>query len=224
MIASLAAIGLGPGFGSGGSSTAPIVEDETPGPQETPTNVKSFPDGPALTIDAAQPHKAVVTTNKGDIVIDLFTDAPQAVNSFAFLAGTGFYNDSLFFYVDHDFVAQAGDPTCTPAEASSVCGTGGPGYTLPVEPTSAGHDQWTVVAPAVVEGQAVHGSQFRILFNADPRLDGKETVFGRVVEGQEILETLPDFVLCSVVQTGDCDPEADAASALVIQKVTVVPA
>ncbi|HEU4759981.1 MAG TPA: peptidylprolyl isomerase [Dehalococcoidia bacterium] len=211
-------------MGSSRRSAPPPPPEESPAAQETPSSVKNFPDGPARTIDPAQPHKAVITTNKGDIVIDLFPDAPQAVNSFAFLAGAGFYDNNFFFYVDHKFVAQAGDPACSGQQTSSVCGTGGPGYTLPVEKTSESHDQWTVVAPAVLEGQSVHGSQFRILFNADQRLDGKETVFGRVVQGQDILEALPDFVPCSVVQAAGCQPKPDMSAALVIQRVIVQPA
>lgn len=223
MIASLAATGLAPGLGSTGSSQAPIVEDESPVAAETPTGLMSF-DGPEKTIDASKPHKAIIETNKGNIEIDLYTDAPQAVNSFAFLAGAGFYNDSFFFYVDPEFVAQAGDPTCDAAGENTCSGAGGPGYSLPIEQTAEGHDQWAVVAPATGTGQEVHGSQFRILLAPDPRLDGKETVFGTVVKGQEILEGLGDFVPCSVAQTDTCDPSPDMSSALVIKDIVVQPA
>lgn len=223
MIASMAAVGLGPGFGGGGGSGVPLTDEETPQAAETPTGVQSFPDGPLRTIDGAKPHKAVLRTNKGNIEIQLFTDAPEAVNSFAFLAGKGFYNGTVFFYSNPKFAAQAGDPTCDAAGKNVCTGVGSPGYSLPVEETSEGHEQWAVVAPAVIEGQEVHGSQFRILFQSDPRLDGKETVFGKVVGGQEILESLPDFVPCSVVQTDACDPGSDMSSALVIEEVTVQP-
>lgn len=221
MIASLAAVGLAPGFG-GGSRRAPAVEEETPLPGETPVVGESYK-APEPTIDASQPHRAIIQTSDGPIEIQLYTDAPQAVNSFAFLAKEGFYDGLYFFYVNKGFVAQAGDPTCAAdlPEGTVCTGSGGPGYTLPVEETAEGHQQWAVVAPAIIEGQEVHGSQFRILFRPDPRLDGRETVFGKVVKGQEILEGLEDFIPCSVAQVEGCDPHPDWSSALKIEKVTV---
>jgi len=223
MIASLAAVGLGTSFGgSRGRTAAPVAEDSTVA-SPTPAG-PLFPDGPALTGDWTQPHKAIIKTNKGDIEIALATDAPQAVNSFAFLAGKSFYKGTIFFYVDQNFVAQAGDPTCS-VDAENICsGAGGPGYTLPLEQTQEKHDQWAVVAPATTEGQSVHGSQFRILLQPDTRLDGKETVFGKVVKGQEILAGIPNLTPCSVVQTNGCVATPDPASVLVIEEVEVLPA
>lgn len=224
MIASLAAIGLGPGLGGTTRSTQRPPDEPPPEAVETPVGIPSF-SAPEPTIDPNQRYKAVIETNKGDIEIELFSDAPEAINSFAFLAGRGFYNGLIFYYVDKSFVAQAGDPTCD-AEGRNTCiGTGGPGYTLPVEATEERHEQWAVVAPAVTDGQEVHGSQFRILFAPDERLDGRETVFGRVVKGQEVLEELPDFfVPCSVREVEGCaSPEEYASSTLVIERVTVQP-
>jgi cyclophilin family peptidyl-prolyl cis-trans isomerase len=220
MIASMAAVGL-VGFGSS-SSTGVDPPDEVELPSATPF-VKTY-DGAAQTIDGTQPHVATIETNKGSIEVELATDAPLAVNSFAFLAGKGFYNGTTFFYVDHDYFAQAGDPTCSTDEDAVCSGIGGPGYTLPVEESSATHDQWAVVAPAVGAGEeaAVHGSQFRILYQADERLNGTETVFGKVVSGQEILESEPSLIPCSVVDDSGCTE--DMSSALVIESVTVRPA
>jgi cyclophilin family peptidyl-prolyl cis-trans isomerase len=226
MIASLAATGLATGLGgSGGGGGAPIVDDDdvSPIPEETPTGTLTF-DGPEDTIDASQPHRAIIKTDKGDIEIELATDAPEAVNNFAFLAGKGFYNDLTFFYVDKTYFSQTGDPTCESSGEYSCSGHGSPGYTLPLVEGNGSHVQWAVVAPAIVEEQEVHGSQFRILFNEDPRLDGKETVLGKVVNGQEKLEDLGDFVPCSVAQVDDCDPDPDMSSALVIEEVIVEPA
>ncbi len=204
----------------------PIVDDDTPPVDETEVAESTFPGGPEATIDATQPHIAILRTNQGDIEIQLFTGAPEAVNSFAFLASEGFYDDTFFFFVDRDFVAQAGDPSCTVSGESTCTGVGGPGYSLPVEDTTAGHVQWAVVAPWVVQGEEVHGSQFRILFNADERLDGKETVFGIVVDGpgRDILEALSDFVPCSVTETDGCDSNPDVSSALLIEEVIIQPA
>lgn len=217
----MAAVGL-VGFGSSSSSTGVETPDEGELPSATPF-VETY-DGAAQTIDGTQPHVAAIETNKGTIEIELVTDAPLAVNSFAFLAGKGFYNGTTFFYVDHEYFAQAGDPTCSTDEEAVCSGVGGPGYTLPVEESDASHVQWAVVAPAVGAGEeaAVHGSQFRILYQDDERLNGSETVFGRVVSGQEILESEPAFVPCSVVDDSACTD--DMSGALVIESVTVRPA
>jgi peptidylprolyl isomerase len=222
MIASLGAVGLAPN--SSGNRTPPPIDDPID-LEPTPSGVLAF-DAPARTIDGAEPHVAIIKTTKGDIRIELATDAPRAVNSFAFLAGKGFYDGTTFFYVDHDFVAQAGDPTCKVGSEAACSGVGGPGYSLPIEQTRDGHVQWAVVAPIVGEGEnAVHGSQFRVLYQPDSRLDGKETVFGKIVdtESQKILESLSNLAPCSaVVNTVGCDP--DLSTALVIQEVIVQPA
>jgi peptidylprolyl isomerase len=224
MIASMAAVGLG-NFTGGTNEGAPIVNtDVTPPPTDVP--VASFPRGPSQVIDASKPHVAVLKTNKGDVKIELAANAPRAVNSFAFLAGVGFYDDTAFFYVDPAFFAQAGDPNCNPDGERLCAGTAGPDYTLPVEDSGLKHEEWAVVAPAVPGGDEVHGSQFRILFTPDSRLDGTETVFGRVVDApsREILSSLNGFALCSVVDTETCQADQDFSSALVIESVSVQPA
>jgi len=225
MIASMAAVGLGPGFGSSsGNNPVPIVEEQSTA-EATAINLKTWPDGPAPTIDGTKPYIARLETNKGEIQIQLATDAPATVNSFAFLAGTGFYNGTILFYVNHDYFAQGGDPTCEPDSPNQCSGVGSPGYTLPVEKTQQGHEQWAVVAPYLSEGQVAHGSQFRILFQPDLRSDGKETVFGKIVDpqSQQILESLSAFQPCNIVE-GSQSCDVDTSSALVINNVTVEPA
>jgi peptidyl-prolyl cis-trans isomerase B (cyclophilin B) len=219
MIASIAAVGLVPG-GSRPRGTPPEVGDEA---ATEPTPGAMTFEAPAKTIDNSRPYVATLKTDKGDITIDLATTAaPETANSFAFLAGSGFYNGTLFFYVDKNYVTQAGDPTCR-AGAESVCsGTGGPGYSLKLENAQAPREQWTVVAPTLAQGgEDVNGSQFRILFRDDQRPNVQETVFGKVIQGQEILEGLSDLALCTVVSAEPCD--LDVSAALVIQDVIVEP-
>jgi len=224
MIASLAAVGLAPGLGGSSSSVPPPILDETP-EADNPLASKTFPDGPAKVIDAKDGYKAIIKTNEGTITVALSKEATEAVNNFAFLAGKGFYDNTLFFYVNPEFAAQAGDPTCDASGEHSCTGFGDPGYApLPVEKTGGKHDQWAVVAPAVVEGEAVHPSQFRILLQPDPRLDGQETVFGHVIEGQDVLEQANSFIPCSMAQVDGCQQKLDLASALIIQDVIVEPA
>ncbi len=222
MIASMAAVGLSPG----GKSKAPAANEDVTAPQETPSGAKTFSKFEPV-LDASRPSVATLETNKGIIKMDLLSsDAPEAANSFAFLAGSGFYNGTTFFYVNKDYFAQAGDPSCS-IQADSVCtGASGPGYTLDVENKTAPHDEWTVVAPYVTQGQSVHGSQFRILFRKDSRLDGSETVFGKITDqaSRDLLSSLSTFEPCSVVSSPTCSANADMSSALVIEKVSVGPA
>jgi len=221
MIASMAAVGFGVSQGSSTSPGAPIV-DQTTAPEETP-DVDQWPDGAPKVIDATKAHIATIQTNQGDIVMELATDAPLAVNSFAFLAAKNFYDGTAFFYVDKAYFAQSGDPTCSTDSDRLCSGLGGPGYTLSLEDSSISHVKWAVVAPSLSEGETdVHGSQFRILYADDARLDGKETVFGTVVSGQEILEGLANFSVCSVSTAADC--QEDLSNALIIEDVTVTEA
>ncbi len=218
MIASMGAIGFGSNFGSTSGDGAPIINfDTTPEPT---SDAQVWPDGPPPVIDATTAHVATLTTSAGDIVIDLSTEAPLAVNSFAFLAAKNFYDGSAFFYVDQAYFAQTGDPTCTGSGERICSGLGGPGYTLTVEESGIGHEPFAVVLAANSEGgQEVHGSQFRILYTADERLDGQETVFGTVIEGRDILTNLSNFSVCSVSTAVDC--QEDLSAALVIEDVTI---
>ena len=221
MIASMGAIGFGNFGGSSNRTSAPIIIDTTPAPT---SDAQRWPDGPPPVIDATTAHTATIKTSKGDIVIDLSTDAPLAVNSFAFLAAKNFYDGAAFFFVDQAYFAQAGDPTCT-GDGERICsGLGGPGYTLSVEDTSRGHEPFAVVLAANSDGGfEVHGSQFRILYTADERLDGKQTVFGIVREGEsrDILTSLLNLSVCSVSTADDC--QQDLSAALIIEDVTVEP-
>ncbi|MCI0840069.1 MAG: peptidylprolyl isomerase, partial [Chloroflexi bacterium] len=96
MIASMGAIGFG-NFGGSNSrrTTAPIVIDSTPAPT---SDAQQWPAGPPPVIDASTAHVATIETSEGDIVIALSTEAPEAVNSFAFLAAKNFYDGVAFFY------------------------------------------------------------------------------------------------------------------------------
>ena len=218
MIASMGAVGLS-NFGGGNDPGAPDVSDVTPAP--TVANAFSWPEGAAQVIDATKPYVATIKTNKGDIKIELASDAPKAVNSFAFLVGKGFYNDTAFFYVNKDYFAQAGDRNCSPDSESLCSGTGGPDYILDLESGSLAHNQWAVVAPSFGTADEVHGSQFRILLADDPRQDG--TVFGRVVDAasQKLLSSLQNFSLCSQVDSSDCVEGQDFSATIVIEDVIV---
>jgi peptidylprolyl isomerase/peptidyl-prolyl cis-trans isomerase B (cyclophilin B) len=136
-------------------------------------------------IEAGKEYRAVVTTNKGAMVLELFSDqAPNTVNNFVFLTLNGYYDGIVFHRVLEDFMAQTGDPTGT--------GTGGPGYTFADEfHPELSHDGAGVLSMANAgpgpRGEGTNGSQFFITFAATPWLDGKHSVFGRVIDGAEVL-------------------------------------
>jgi cyclophilin family peptidyl-prolyl cis-trans isomerase len=221
MIVSMAAVGLGVTQGSQNPAPPPII-DITPTPQVS-APAKIFA-STAPVIDGSQPYVATLKTNKGDISIKLATDTPQTVNSFAFLAAKGYYDNSAFFYIDHQYWAQGGDSGCLSDGTTTCTGTGDAGYKIPVETTSAKHVKWAVVAPLIQGSQDVSGGQFRILFTDDSRLDGTETIFGTVVAGQAILEQQPDLRLCSALTQIVTGCDKDLSSALIIQHVVVAPA
>jgi cyclophilin family peptidyl-prolyl cis-trans isomerase len=225
MILSLAAVGLAPGLGSTGQSPRAEVDEEgSPLPVETPVGALSF-DAPERTIDASKSYNAVITTDAGEIVIALDKDAPEAANSFAFLAGQNFYDGLEFFWVLPGFDAQTGDPTCAASGDATCTGAGGPGYTLPKEGDAAKEGQWSVIAPALSRGSdRVHGSQFVVALT-DEQFEG--TLFGTVVEGQEILESLQKRAPCFGAEPSEanpCQPEQQLPKALVIKDVVVEPA
>lgn len=224
MILSLAAIGLAPGLGSTSQrGQAPIADDELP-EDETPVGLPSF-EGPERAIDPSRGYQAVLRTDQGEIVIALNGEAPEAVNSLAFLAGHDFYDGLQFFWVLPEFTAQAGDPTCEASGQFSCTGAGGPGYTLPMEGDSSAAGRWSVFLPTDLPGSdQVHGSQL-VFALTDGEFEG--TVIGEVVEGQEILSSLPQRVPCFGTEPSEsnpCQPEEELPPALVIEDVIVQPA
>ncbi len=158
-------------------------------------------------------------------MVALSPDAPEAGNSFAFLAAQNFYDGLQFFWVLPEFNAQTGDPTCASSSEFSCTGAGSPGYDLPKEGDSATAGQWAVIAPVTTSGgDRVHGSQFVIAL-ADGEFEG--TAFGQVVEGQEILEALQQRVPCFgslPSESNPCQTDEELSAALTIVDIVVQPA
>jgi cyclophilin family peptidyl-prolyl cis-trans isomerase len=126
-----------------------------------------------------------LSTTKGDIVLELFeNEAPQSVANFIALTKAGFYNGLPFHRVLHCFMAQGGDPKGD--------GTGGPGYTIRDEcnqPNYRHHFRGSL-SMAHTAAPDSGGSQFFLTFVPTGHLDGKHTVFGRVIEGMDVLGDL----------------------------------
>jgi peptidyl-prolyl cis-trans isomerase B (cyclophilin B) len=125
---------------------------------------------------------ATMQTTDGSITLELFDeDAPKTVENFRRLAAEGFYDGLAFHRVIKDFMIQGGCPEGT--------GTGGPGYTFPDEINS--HRVVHGALAMANAGPDTNGSQFFIVTaRACPWLDGKHTVFGRVRDGQDVVDSL----------------------------------
>ncbi len=138
---------------------------------------------PPVIIEPNKSYQATIVTEKGDIVLELYASrVPKTVNNFVFLAREGFYDGTTFHRVIPGFMAQAGDPTGT--------GTGGPGYAFADEfDATLRHDGPGVVSMANA-GPDTNGSQFFVTFADAPWLDDIHAVFGRVIEGLDVLESL----------------------------------
>jgi cyclophilin family peptidyl-prolyl cis-trans isomerase len=140
-------------------------------------------EAPETVIDPEREYLAILETNRGDIVIELLAEAaPRTVNNFIFLALHKYYDGIVFHRVIEGFMAQTGDPTGS--------GTGGPGYTFADEFTSGlTHSDPGIVSMANA-GPGTNGSQFFITFAATPWLDNAHTIFGRVIEGSDVLDSI----------------------------------
>jgi cyclophilin family peptidyl-prolyl cis-trans isomerase len=151
---------------------------------ELPTGVgKQYDSYPPMTIDVNKKYLATFKLAKGgEFVVQLFPDkAPKTVNSFVFLAREGYYDGTTFHRVLEGFMAQGGDPTGT--------GTGGPGYEFVNEDNDLTFDKPGVVAMAN-HGRDTNGSQFFITFAPRPQLNGGYTIFGRVIQGMDVVNSI----------------------------------
>ncbi|MDH7486501.1 MAG: peptidylprolyl isomerase [Anaerolineae bacterium] len=149
-----------------------------------------------MQIDPSKQYLATIHTEKGDIVVELYADkAPKTVNNFVFLANQGYYDDTTFHRVIPGFMAQAGDPSGT--------GTGGPGYRFEDEfHPDLRHDGPGVLSMANA-GANTNGSQFFITYAAQPHLDDVHTVFGKVIEGLDVLEQITPRDPATATAPGD---------------------
>lgn len=145
--------------------------------------MRQYAQPPAMSLDPAKTYRATLHTSRGDITLDLFADkVPETVNNFVCLARDGFYDNVTFHRVIADFMIQTGDPTGT--------GRGGPGYQFPDEfHADLKHDGPGVLSMANA-GPNTNGSQFFITHVATPWLDRKHSVFGRVRDGQAIVDAV----------------------------------
>ncbi|MBN09205.1 MAG: peptidylprolyl isomerase [Flavobacteriaceae bacterium] len=162
---------------------------------------------------------ANIETNKGDILLLLeFEKTPLTVSNFVALAegnhprtvdeykGIKYYDGLTFHRVISDFMIQGGDPTGS--------GSGGPGYSFPDEITDLTHSDSGILSMAN-SGPSTNGSQFFITHKATPWLDGIHTVFGSVIQGQEVVDTIAQndkITKVSIIRKGRDAKNFDAPS------------
>jgi cyclophilin family peptidyl-prolyl cis-trans isomerase len=126
---------------------------------------------------------ATLQTNQGTFRVELFEDrAPRTAGNFLELAEKGFYDGVIFHRVIEGFMIQGGDPDGT--------GRGGPGYTIPDEFHRELRHDGTGILSMANAGPNTGGSQFFITLAATPWLDGKHAVFGKVVDGLDVVEAI----------------------------------
>jgi len=144
---------------------------------------KQWSSPPAMDIDPQKTYRAVMETSRGTIELELYAQfAPRTVNNFVFLARQGFYNGLKFHRVIRNFMIQGGDPTGT--------GRGGPGYKFEDEFVGNPLQHETGVISMANAGKNTNGSQFFITHGPQPHLNGKHTVFGKVIHGQDVVNAI----------------------------------
>ncbi len=138
---------------------------------------------PEMQIDVEKAYTATFDTSKGNIVLELYPQyAPVTVNNFVALARDGFYDGLNFHRVINNFMIQGGCP-----EGS---GRGGPGYRFQDEFKDNPLRHEAKVLSMANAGPGTNGSQFFITHSPQPHLDGRHTVFGKVTEGEDVVDAV----------------------------------
>ena len=146
-------------------------------------SMKQYASPPQMAIDPSASYTAVISTNLGTMTLELFAkDAPKTVNNFVFLAQDGYYDGIIFHRVIPNFMIQGGDPTGK--------GTSGPGYQFEDEIVpSLVFDSPGILAMAN-SGPNTNGSQFFITIVPTPHLNGAHTIFGKIIDGQNVADAI----------------------------------
>lgn len=144
---------------------------------------KQWGTSPEMTVDEGKVYQVKLETSRGDIQLELYPEhAPKTVNNFIFLIGESFYDGVKFHRVIDNFMVQGGDPTGT--------GSGGPGYRFEDELVGNPLVHGPKVISMANSGPNTNGSQFFITHLPQPHLDGKHTVFGKVTQGEDVVDSI----------------------------------
>ncbi len=144
---------------------------------------KQWENPPALTIDEDRVYQVTLETTRGEVQLELYPEhAPKTVNNFVFLVNEAFYDGISFHRVIDNFMVQGGDPTGS--------GMGGPGYKFEDELSGNPLKHGSKVISMANSGPNTNGSQFFITHLPQPHLDGKHTVFGKVIQGEDVIDSI----------------------------------
>ena len=162
----------------------PVSVEESPTPVDNQEEIgivqQTYSSPPSVDIDKDKKYKASIETNKGTMIVELFSnESPVTVNNFVFLSEEGFYEDVIFHRIINNFMVQTGDPTGT--------GTGGPGYRFDDEPISRDYLRGTLAMANA--GPNTNGSQFFIV-HQDAGLPKSYTIFGIITDGFDVLDDI----------------------------------
>ena len=134
--------------------------------------------------------KAIIETLGGKIVADLFDQvAPKTVANFVKLANSVFYDQLLFHRIVPGFVIQGGDPLTKDISLRELWGTGGPGWKIDAEFSKLTHSRGTLSMARSHDPNSA-GSQFFIVLKDSSFLDGQYTIFGKVIEGMDVVDNI----------------------------------
>jgi cyclophilin family peptidyl-prolyl cis-trans isomerase len=159
-------------------------------------------------------NTGVITTNLGNILLEFYPkDAPNTVQNFKELSKRGFYDGLIFHRIVPGFVIQGGDPNTKDNTNRSKWGTGGPGWNIKAEFNKNKHSRG-VLSMARSQDPDSAGSQFFIVLKDSSFLDGQYTVFGRVMQGMDIVDKIASL------KTDSADAPVDTEKSKMI-KVTV---
>jgi cyclophilin family peptidyl-prolyl cis-trans isomerase len=190
------------------------VTGETPCPEADGSSPRttSFEQAPTGCLEDGVTYSATISTNEGDIVVELDqAAAPETVNSFVALARYHYYDGVAFHRIIPGFMIQGGDAV------GPSPGSGGPGYTLPDELPPADGDPLVNYAPGVLamanSGPNSSGSQFFIMATGNSGLDPDYSVFGRVTEGQDVVDAID--------QLGDAASNGTPTAEVIITSITI---
>ncbi len=181
---------------------------------EDPSMVAGYPQwssAPEMAIDPSRTYIATIETNRGTIVAELFAEqAPNTVNNFVCLAVQDYYEGVPFHRVIRGFMIQTGDPTGT--------GQGGPGYQIEDELPGNDLDYQEGVLAMANAGPNTNGSQFFInQVNNTGRLEKNYTIFGRVIEGMDVVNAIAEVP----VKAGPAGEPSVPAAAMTVLSVEI---
>ncbi len=144
---------------------------------------KQWESPPALIIDEDRVYQVKMETTRGEVLLELYPEhAPKTVNNFVFLVKEAFYDGISFHRVIDNFMVQGGDPTGS--------GMGGPGFKFEDELSGNPLKHGKKVISMANSGPNTNGSQFFITHLPQPHLDGKHTVFGKVIQGEDVIDSI----------------------------------